>query len=56
MSMVFTKVKPKSASIYAVVTRTDGSEENKGLVAYYHKNPVINWLVNTYIKSKDLFK
>lgn len=43
----------KSQSVYAVVTRADGRVENKGLVAFYHKNPVIHFVVNAWIKLKE---
>jgi hypothetical protein len=30
----------KSATIRAVITRADGSKEDLGAVAYWHKNPI----------------
>lgn len=38
--------KPKEATISAVVTRADGSVENIGVVSYYHRNPLRQWLWN----------
>lgn len=42
------------ASLSIVVTRADGRVENLGVVSYYNKNPVINKIVNTWIKFKEL--
>ncbi len=33
----------KEASIAVVVTRADGTVEDLGEVAYYHKNPLRRW-------------
>jgi hypothetical protein len=53
--------KPKSASLRAVVTRADGTVEDLGVVAYYHRNPIymLGWHIyrlfkrcRTYIRSK----
>lgn len=30
----------KSAELQAVVVRADGSKQNLGTIAFYHKNPV----------------
>jgi hypothetical protein len=43
----------KSVSIRAVVHRADGRKENRGLIAYWHRNPVLNFIVNAYIKTRD---
>lgn len=43
----------KSSSITAVVTRADGSIENLGMIAYWHRNPVKRWAVNRLIKIKE---
>lgn len=56
MSMVLADSNAKSASIHAVVTRADGSVEDLGLISFYHKNPLINFAVNKYIKLKDYFR
>lgn len=50
---VLTKAKAKSSSISAVVTRANGSIENLGVIAYWHKNPIKRWAVNFYIILKD---
>lgn len=33
----------KSAELSIVVTRADGSVEDLGVVAYWHKNPLRRW-------------
>ncbi len=38
--------KPKEATISAVITRSDGSREDLGTVAYYHRNPLLQWWWN----------
>lgn len=43
----------KSSSISAVITRADGSIENLGMIAYWHKNPLKRWVVNCCIKIKE---
>jgi hypothetical protein len=35
--------KAKSAEFRAVVTRADGSVEDLGVIAYWHKNPFKRW-------------
>lgn len=37
----------------AVVTRADGTVEDLGTVAYYHKNPLRRWAwaVKTYLRN-----
>lgn len=37
-------VKTKEASISAVIIRADGTVENLGVIAYYHRNPLKRWL------------
>jgi hypothetical protein len=32
--------KPRSITVEAVVTRADGTVEDLGVVAYYHRNPL----------------
>lgn len=34
----------KAASFEAVVIRADGTRENLGTIAYWHKNPLVRWL------------
>jgi len=31
----------KSAEIQAVIIRADGTRENLGVIAYYHRNPIV---------------
>lgn len=50
--MQLADVKIKSAEIQAVVIRADGTREDLGTVAYYHRNPFnrfIHW-IKTRIK------
>lgn len=42
----------KSAQIEAVITRADGSVEDLGVVAYYHRNP----LKRLQFRIKELFR
>lgn len=46
----------KKASLRAVVTRANGTVEDYGIIAYYHKNPVINMLMNRWIKVKEAMR
>lgn len=41
------KEKAREAKISAVITRADGSTEDVGVVAYWHKNPLrrLCWVV-----------
>ena len=48
-----TRAEMKKASISAVITRADGRVEELGVISYYHKNPLINWIVNQWIRMKD---
>lgn len=34
----------QSATVEAVITRADGTRENLGRVAYWHRNPLRRWL------------
>jgi hypothetical protein len=40
MGGMTSKTKAREASIEAVVIRADGSRENLGTIAYWHRNPV----------------
>lgn len=42
----------RKASITAVVTRADGSVEDLGTIAYWHRNPLKRWPVNAWIWLK----
>lgn len=48
-SMIVARAKAQRASVHAVVTRADGSTENLGMIAYYHRNPLRRWIVNAFI-------
>lgn len=44
----------KSVKLSAVVTRhATGKVENLGVISYYHRNPLVNWIVNRWIKFKE---
>ena len=36
------------SEVSAVVIRADGSKEDLGTIAYYHKNPFKRWWVNRF--------
>jgi hypothetical protein len=48
--------KAKESSITAVVTRADGTVEDLGVVAYWHRNPLRRflWRINKFIKDHNL--
>jgi hypothetical protein len=41
---LLTRGNAKEATFHAVITRADGSVEDLGQIAYWHKNPVRRWL------------
>lgn len=43
----------RSQSIEAVITRADGTVENLGTIAYYHRNPLrrLAWRVGRMIRG-----
>ena len=47
------RAKARQASLTAVVIRADGRREDLGLISYWHRNPLIHWAVNAYIKIKE---
>lgn len=53
---VVTRGEAKTQAIRAVVTRADGTVEDLGIVSYYHRNPLIHYPVNWWIKIKDMFR
>ena len=53
MSAICTNENTKSVAIYAQVTRKDGTQGSNLLRAFYHKNPVLNFIVNKYIQLRD---
>lgn len=42
----------EESSFHAVITRADGTVEDLGMIAYYHKNPLKRWIW----KIKQYFK
>lgn len=50
---IHTTAKTKKASLSAVITRADGRIENLGIVAYQHRNPLIHYPMNLWIKFKE---
>jgi hypothetical protein len=52
MGSLTTKTNAKEASIEAVVIRADGSRENLGTIAYWHRNPMrrLWWQVKQKIR------
>jgi len=38
-----TKGMAKSAQMSAIITRKDGTVENLGTIAYWHRNPLKRW-------------
>jgi hypothetical protein len=47
--------KAQQASVHAVVTRANGTVEDLGMIAYYHRNPLRRWIVNVFIGIKRTF-
>jgi hypothetical protein len=43
----------KSGELEMTVIRANGDVEELGVVAYYHRNPIINWWVNRKIKRRQ---
>lgn len=46
--------KARSAEFRAVVTRADGTVEDLGAIAYWHKNPLKRWAWAIFLKLKGL--
>ncbi len=55
MSTVDTPLKRRTQSIRAVVTRADGTVEDRGLIAYWHWFPPLRWVVTGALKVKWLY-
>jgi len=49
---IYGVAKARRGSISAVITRADGSTENRGLIAYHHRNPLRRWPVNAWLRVK----
>ncbi len=43
-------------SISAVITRVDGTQVDLGMIGFYHRNPVFNFIGNVWIKIKRRIK
>ena len=44
--MFSSKTRPAEVTVTAIITRADGTVEDRGEVAYYHRNPLKRWLHN----------
>jgi len=56
MSSVRVAGNAKHSTVRAVVTRADGRVEDLGVIAFYHRNPVINAVGQAFIKAKETFR
>jgi hypothetical protein len=43
----------KEATLSVVITRADGTVEDLGMVAYFHRNPIKRWLKKLMIWFKQ---
>ncbi len=39
-----TRADIREQTVTAIITRADGTVENLGQIAYYHRNPFLRWL------------
>jgi len=46
----------KSSSISATIIRADGRTEQLGIIAYWHRNPIMRLLGNAFISLKEKFR
>lgn len=44
----------KHQSLRAVKTLADGTQLNLGLISYYHKNPIINFFGNMWVRINSI--
>lgn len=51
--MMNVRGRAKSSSISATITRADGSIENLGMIAFWHRNPLVRLAGNLLIKFKE---
>lgn len=53
MSMIVTGAKARKSTVEAVIIRADGTRENLGIIAYYHRNPLMRliWKIKQAIKG-----
>lgn len=56
MGTIIAKSRAKKQTIHAVVTRADGTVEDLGMVAYWHKNPLKRLAWRLYRWFKDALK
>ncbi len=54
--MINAPANAKKSSVSAVITRVDGTKVNLGMIAFYHRNPIINFIGNAFIKIKRKVK
>jgi hypothetical protein len=51
-SIAIAHANAQRASVHAVVTLADGTVQDLGMIAYYHRNPLRRWIVNAFITVK----
>lgn len=51
--MMNVRSRAKYSTISAVVTRADGRIENLGIIAFWHRNPLLRAAGNLLIKIKE---
>jgi len=45
----------KWTTVRAVVTRADGTVEDRGMISFQHRNPIISAIGNLYVKANHAF-
>lgn len=50
---IISRTNAKSSSIRAVIIRADGRVEDRGLIAFWHRNPLIRMIGNIFIFLKE---
>lgn len=53
---IISRASAKSSSISAVIIRADGRKEHLGMIAFWHRNPIIRALGNALIFFKEKFR
>lgn len=48
--MILANANLKEVQIEAVVIRANGTVERLGTVSYWHRNPLIRWFKNVFIR------
>lgn len=46
----------RKATVEAVITRADGTKENLGVIAAYHRNPIKRWAHNFWCWLKGMLR